>query len=513
MTAAEIAERLGAKKTASGWAAKCPAHEDRNASLSITEGGDGRTLLHCHAGCDFSAVISAAGLRSADLFPPKSPRADSQPRKMVATYPYHDESGTLLFEVVRFEPKDFLQRQPDPAKPDGWAWTMQGVRRVLYRLPQVIEAVRKGLPLFLCEGEKDVAALVAKGIAATCNVGGAGKWREEYNARLKGATVCVVADKDKPGRDHAQQVAASLQGVAASVRVIEVPDANGKPCKDAADYLAAGGTAADLLALADSAPEWQPAKPPQVEPAAASDSSADIRGQIVAILTTAKLDAWEKRARICGAVTNSLLAAGRFYHDASRCDFVSTYFFNRGTKRLERIESDSFSAWLSHWLGVNRAETLFGAIDAAVQTYALSGEQTSAVTPETFWASREGALYLSNGDGQAVKITPGQVTVCDNGADGVLFAAGRTLAPWKLTTPSDPFAAALFAGSNCVAEHGRDLLRLWVYGLATNPRSKPPLCLAGDVGSGKTRTAKGIAELYGFPFIAAKVEEAGEDDF
>lgn len=511
MNAEEFAARLNGKRTGTGWAAKCPAHEDRNASLSITAGDDGKTLLRCHAGCTFADVVAAAGLRPGDLFPPKPASNASVKPRIVATYPYHDEAGTLLFEVVRFEPKDFRQRQPDGA---GWKWNLQGVRRVLYRLPQVIEAVSKGLPLFLVEGEKDVAALAAQGIAATCNSGGAGKWIEDYNAHLQGANVCIVADKDKPGRAHAREVAASLHGIAASVRVVEVPDHGGKPCKDASDFLTAGGTAADLLALADATPEWQPsAETTQAKAESSAASAADIRGQILAILTNGKLDSWEKRARISEAVNNAMLAAGSFYRDASRCDFHSTYYFHGTTKRLERIGSDAFAAGLSHWLAVNRTETLFAAILSAVQTYALSGEQSRAVEPESFWASREGALYLSNGDGQAVKITPGKVVVCDNGTDGVLFAAGRTLAPWKLTTPSDPFDCALVKGANCVAEHGRDLLRLWVYGLATNPRSKPPLCLAGDIGSGKTRTAKWFAELYGFPFIAAKVEESGEGDF
>jgi len=179
-----------------------------------------------------------------------------------------------------------------------------------------------------------------------------------------------------------------------------------------------------------------------------------------------------------------------------------------------RIRADSFLAWLAQWLAVNKADAVFKYVAAQVETTALAGEQSTAILPESFWASRPGAIFLSNGDGRAVKITPGDVQLVDNGTDGVLFAAGNTLTPWTLTEPQDPFATCqLFSGANCAASHGLDLLRLWILSLPTNPASKPPLCLAGDVGSGKTRLAKGIAELYGLPVVANKAEDFGEDSF
>jgi len=105
--------------------------------------------------------------------------------------------------------------------------------------------------------------------------------------------------------------------------------------------------------------------------------------------------------------------------------------------------------------------------------------------------------------------------LCDNGTDGVLFAAGKTLKPWNVDTlPEDPFETCrLFRETRAAAAHGKDLLRLWLYSLPTNPRCKPPLCLAGEIGSGKTRLAAGMAEFLGVPFSARKVEEGGESDF
>ena len=106
--------------------------------------------------------------------------------------------------------------------------------------------------------------MVQHGFSATCNPGGAGKWQDGYTETLRGADVVIIADKDKAGRDHAQLVAGKLHGVAKSVRVIELPDVNGKPVKDAFDFFAAGGDAGQIGELVDTTPEWTPASVPEV---------------------------------------------------------------------------------------------------------------------------------------------------------------------------------------------------------------------------------------------------------
>jgi putative DNA primase/helicase len=238
------AERVIAALSASGlsvrengsrkWEAQCPAHDDRNASLSIDVGDDERALLCCHAGCATDAMVAALGLEMRDLFADDRPATTNGHRKIVASYDYLDESCGLLYQVIRFEPKSFRQRRPDGN--GGWQWNLNGTRRVLYRLPHVIEAVAADRRVWIVEGEKDVHALEAAGEVATCNAGGAGKWRREYAEVLRGAPlVMVIADCDGPGRKHAAAVAASLEGIAAQVRVGE-PAAG----KDVHDHLAAG---------------------------------------------------------------------------------------------------------------------------------------------------------------------------------------------------------------------------------------------------------------------------------
>jgi len=235
------------RKSGSGWEARCPAHDDKRASLSVSEGQAGRVLFHCHAGCKLEEVVSALELDVQTLFPGMDRGAKKA--RMVKAYPYTDESGALLYEVVRFEPKNFRQRRPDGN--GGHIWNMKGVRRVLYRLPSVPVAVKAGMSIWIVEGEKDADNLVELGLVATTSVMGAGKWRPEYGEQLRGARrVIIIPDNDEPGRNHANQVARSLAGIVPEVRILELPG----PGKDVSDWCAAGGTRDKLERLAELAP-------------------------------------------------------------------------------------------------------------------------------------------------------------------------------------------------------------------------------------------------------------------
>lgn len=160
--------------------------------------------------------------------------------ELVATYDYVDADGTLLYQVVRLAGKQFRQRRPDGH--GDWIWNMQGVTRVLYRLPRVLEAAAAGQTIYVVEGEKDVHAIERAGGIATTSPGGAGKWRSEYAQALTGAQVVVVADNDEPGLQHARQIVQTLPAHAATI-------SRAKTGKDAHDHLAAGHTLADLIAV------------------------------------------------------------------------------------------------------------------------------------------------------------------------------------------------------------------------------------------------------------------------
>lgn len=173
------------------------------------------------------------------------------PRKqfnVAASYDYYDADGVLQFQVCRLDPKDFRQRRPD--ENGGWSWSVKGVQQVPYRLPQFL--ARPDEIIFIAEGEKDADNLAALGLLATCNAGGANKWPDALNRHFKGREVVILPDNDDAGRAHASLVAGKLQGIAASVRVLALPDL--PPKGDVSDWLAAGGDESELLQMAQHAP-------------------------------------------------------------------------------------------------------------------------------------------------------------------------------------------------------------------------------------------------------------------
>ena len=272
----DLLERFEAVKRQSDhdWLVRCPAHADGRPSLHVTRGED-RWLLKCLAGCEFEDVREAARLSPADLSPPNG----NGRREIAGKYPYTGEHGEMLFEVVRFAPKDFRQRRPDGA--GGWIWKLGDTRRVIYRLPEVIAAVAADRTVYVAEGEEDVHALERSGEVATTNPGGAGKWRREYTAALRGAKVVIVADADEPGRAHAEKVAKALDGVAATVEIVEAAEG-----KDARDHLDAGRGVEEFVRVLHGAPKPKPVAAPTaaVVPAGPPRPTAELLEDVLAVL-------------------------------------------------------------------------------------------------------------------------------------------------------------------------------------------------------------------------------------
>ena len=210
MTAAEFVAALGGKQVSeTKWMAHCPVHEDRTPSLAVDSKG-GKVLVHCHAGCTQHDVIHA--LTGRGLWQPER----TENPQIVATYDYTDEHGNLLYQVVRYQPKDFKQRRPDGC--GGWIWR-KGARQVLYRLPDVLKA-----PIvFVVEGERDVETLRENGFVATTNAGGAkAGWAPQYTDALRGREVILIPDNDAPGRKRVLNIARSLLGNAARLLILEL---------------------------------------------------------------------------------------------------------------------------------------------------------------------------------------------------------------------------------------------------------------------------------------------------
>lgn len=169
------------------------------------------------------------------------------PPRPVASYDYLNPSGELVFQVLRMSDKSYRQRRPDGQ--GGWIWKTKGVDKMLYRLPEIAE--NPGKVIYFVEGEKDADRLLAEGKIATTSPEGAGKWKDEYAAPLAGRQVCILPDNDKPGRDHARQVSASLAMQGVDCRVLELPDLPEKG--DVSDWLDAGSSIEELARLASEA--------------------------------------------------------------------------------------------------------------------------------------------------------------------------------------------------------------------------------------------------------------------
>lgn len=230
---------------------RCPitTHKESHFCVSIEPG---KQLWNCHdcgrGGSIIEWIMEETGRPAAEVlreFQDRSVQVNRKP-EIVATYDYTDPSGKLLFQVVRYQPKTFKQRQPDGA--GGWKWGLDGITRVLYNLPQILAGQR----VLVVEGEKDAQSASKLGYAATCNAGGASAWLNAYADSLKGKDVIIIPDNDPVGEKHADAVLTSLDRKANSVKIVRVP----VPYKDLSDWInsfvvsdAAKKAVEDLIAL------------------------------------------------------------------------------------------------------------------------------------------------------------------------------------------------------------------------------------------------------------------------
>lgn len=266
---------------------RCPAHDDRKASLSVDRADDGGVLIKCFANCRANEIVAALGLELKDLFAneqekqpaPTHTKTTTRVRTRIASnghvstkrrqiekaYSYTDPLGRELYQAVRYEGKQFSQRH---AVNGEWVWSMDGVERVLYRLPEVLKAEE----VWVVEGEKDADNLAAWGYCATTNVGGAGKWLDGYTESLAKKRIVICGDNDKPGQDHVELVFDSVSRKAESVRIVKLPSSvkdvsdfiteNGEDAKERLDALLAGcvphygGVRLPVYSMADIEPRY-----------------------------------------------------------------------------------------------------------------------------------------------------------------------------------------------------------------------------------------------------------------
>jgi hypothetical protein len=234
------------KKSGSEYSTLCPAHEDRNASLSLAEGKDGRALIKCHAGCATESVVEALGLSMRDLMPPvpeqngKARSRGTGKRTGVRSYPsvelavdaamrsakaryvtkwcYHDADEEPVLFVVRGDPKTY---RPVSSCPDGWRVGDPKGLLPVYCLPSLGRSSR----IVVVEGEKCADTVNELGFVATTSAHGARSAAKSDWSPLAGKHVTIIPDNDAAGRQYARdvlEILASLRPPAVA-RVVALP--------------------------------------------------------------------------------------------------------------------------------------------------------------------------------------------------------------------------------------------------------------------------------------------------
>ncbi len=271
-----------------------------------------------------------------------------------------------------------------------------GAQLVPYRLPELL-AAGPATPVYVTEGEKDVDRLRSLGLVAITSPMGAGKWRPEYNSHLQERVVVILPDKDDAGCNHAQKVAQGLHGIAANVKIVELPDLPAKG--DVSDWLDAGGTAEHLQVLTELAPEFDPTTGPTpgAKTTATSKGKEDDEPNQQEILLT-------------------IAAAAELFHTPDDESFARIPV--NGHLETCAIKGSGFKKWLMHGFYKLAGKAPQG--DVFSSTIKLIEAKALFDGPEwPVWvriAEHEGGIYLDLGNKawEAVKITtPGWEVVAD----------------------------------------------------------------------------------------------------
>ncbi len=493
---------------------------DQNPSLSITA-RDGLVLLKCHAGCRQGAIIQA--LRDCGLWPTPEDRSrqPARPRhaKIAAIYDYRDETGSLLFQVVREEPKAFKQRRPDGRS--TWIWNLDGVRRVLYRLPELLAAPMDAV-VHVVEGEKDADALAALGLVATTNPEGAGKWRPEFTEVLRDRVVVILADNDEAGRHHVQHVAQALHSVAASMKIVQLP---GLPEKgDVSDWLGAGGTRELFKQLVAQTPEWMPQSVPDL---------ALVLDECVALL---------RRCVVLGSAqadVEALFIAHSYVFGAAEATpilYITSPEKSSGkTRNLETLERLVQRPWLT---GRVSPAVLYRKTEAVCPTLLLDEVDAALKSGEEYAEALRGVLDSGHRRGGKVSACVGQganmtyqdfSTFCpkvlaglDRGLPETVRHRAITIQLRRRLRNSEPIMRWRYREIEAMAGPIRDKLQAWAAGAVENLRNAHPSIPEelDDRAADYWEPLLAIADLAGGPWperarraaLELSTGQAAEDD-
>ena len=505
-------ERVGKPDSKGRHMASCPLHEDKTPSLMVWPSG----AAHCYSCNQYWKPKDFAKLTGVHVAEASAPR-------IVAEYDYLDEAGRPLYQVVRFDPKKFRQRRADPKLANEWKWELGPVKRVLYNLPSLIEAAADER-IFVVEGEKDVERLKAMGLVATCNVGGAGKWREEYAYSIAGRPVVVLSDNDMedpkkpgfmPGQAHARQVAISLQAHGSLVKLIELPDL--PPWGDVSDWLDMGGTKQELLELVETAPLFTVSSN-GTSPNGHEDLE-EVNSTTEVVWASSKL-----REPSQDIINRGLLPNGRFMTTESG----QFYYFSSKSKKLLTLDSFDMEVVLNVNHHVNSTDTMHRYLLQEMRVAASEHGEKVDVHQLAYYDTSRNFMYVDLGAGTMLRLNGHDpIEEVDNGTDGVLFTPTPESEPWLwLPETSRGIAAeALMHGLKFTesedvtsANPNEQRLLFMIYLLSTFFVSvlptKPIVLVQGPAGSGKTSLLRRLGIiLFGPSFQVDALTRDGDKDF
>jgi hypothetical protein len=367
--------------------------------------GDVIGLVQWLDGVDFiTACTTLAGDPPPNGIPSGKDHTAGSKKVVVEEYSYEDAIGIVAVVVERVEfqnadgsyvltndgkrKKTFRQRRPDPERSGSWIWDADGVSVLPYRLPALIAAVANEQMIVIVEGEGKVDLLWSWNVPATCCAGGAKKWRAEHTEFLRGADVVILPDNDVVGRKHVDIVAASLQNIAASVRVLNLP---GLPPKgDIMDWAKAGGTVEHLHDLiAGEAKLW------------AVDEAADPKDN-----SPPDTEQNDEKAKQADVLIKIAHATAKFWHSRDSTAFVDISV--RKHRETWPVRSRNFKLWLSRlYYESRRSAPNSDAVQSALNILEASSRFDGPELPVSVRiADANGKMYIDLGapDWSAVEI-------------------------------------------------------------------------------------------------------------
>jgi hypothetical protein len=479
LTAEQFAAMLNARPCGDGWKAICPAHDDKKPSLSIRQGTNGKVLLYCHAGCSKENILRALNLTWKDIcgYDTVNPSGNGERHapEIEKTYDYVDENSNLVFQVVRRAGKRFIQRRPDPDNPGQWLYSTSGIRKVLYNLPRVIDAVTAGLPVYIVEGEKDADNLTAIGLTATTNPGGSGKWKQEYSEVLKGAHIIVLPDNDPPGVAHAKAIEQALSGITSSITTVMLPGL--PPHGDVSDWLNSGGSRVELEKLVQAAASSTPSQPPSTTPTA----SAAGNGKPKKALTVAQV----------------LIQYG-LQHDLFIDQYGEAYaaLADEPGTRVIPVNSREFKGRIvSYYYDQFDATSSSESVNNAIMHLDAKARTNGARELHNRFCKINDSIWFDLGDGRAVHITASGWSIDDK--PPILFRrySHQKALPTPDRTPASDLIPLLGKYFDPMSDEHKLLLTTWMVAALVSQVPRSILVLHGPAGAAKTTRARFIRSI------------------